>query len=99
MANYTDDRLADWNSRPAFPSTREAKGQQMTPKRPRDPNQLAPARWRLMGAGHERGRQLRRGPEGRRIRTPDTDRNSAPLGPIGRCSTDDNRQIARHIDL
>src|ERR1700716_1135383 len=41
MANYTDDRLADWNSRPAFPSTREAKGQQMTPKRPRDPNQLA----------------------------------------------------------
>src|SRR6202165_1489108 len=31
MANYTDDRLADWNSRPAFPSTREAKGQQMTP--------------------------------------------------------------------
>src|SRR6202790_2471009 len=40
MANYTDDRLADWNSRPAFPSTREAKGrQQMTPKRPRDPKQ------------------------------------------------------------
>jgi hypothetical protein len=31
MANYTGDRLADWNSRPAFPSTREAKGQQMTP--------------------------------------------------------------------
>ena len=42
MANYTDDRLADWNSRPAFPSTREDKGQQMTPKRPRDPNQLVP---------------------------------------------------------
>jgi hypothetical protein len=41
MANYTDDRLADWNGRHAFPSTREAKGQQMTPKRPRDPNQLA----------------------------------------------------------
>ena len=34
MANYTDDRLADWNSRHAFPSTREAKGQQMTPKTP-----------------------------------------------------------------
>jgi hypothetical protein len=41
MANYTDDRLADWNSRPVFPSTREAKGQQMTPKHPRDLNQLA----------------------------------------------------------
>ena len=46
MANYTDDRLADWNSRHAFPSTREAKGQQMTPKRPRDPNQLAKS-WKI----------------------------------------------------
>ena len=40
MANYIDDRLADWNGRHAFPSTREAKGQ-MTPKRPRDLKPLA----------------------------------------------------------
>src|SRR6266478_6656590 len=41
MANYTDDRLADWNGRHAFPQPREVKGKKMPPKAPRGPNKNA----------------------------------------------------------